>query len=208
VEELVETGPDGTPDWYRIYDELDSNVSYFVPALHLKIIPLDMFEPISPEVPLDQKRIEVNLTAQRLMCYEYDSLVFQTDVATGIPGGGQSGDRGLSTTTPNIKTTILDKYASKHMGNSYFGLDKKGNLLADADGYVLPGVPWTCFFTEVGHAFHGAYWHENFGTPMSHGCVNMRTHEANWLFRWALPPHTTGDISNHSTRGTQVEIHY
>jgi lipoprotein-anchoring transpeptidase ErfK/SrfK len=94
------------------------------------------------------------------------------------------------------------------MGNSYFNVGARGNLLADADGYVLPGVPWTSFFTEVGHAFHGTYWHENFGAPMSHGCVNMRTSEANWIFRWTMPPHTTEAISNHSTRGTYVEAHY
>ena len=64
-----------------------------------------------------------------------------------------------------------------------------GNLFADADDYELPGVPWTCFFTAQGHAFHGTYWHENFGVPMSHGCINMRTEEAKWLFRWALPKH-------------------
>jgi len=208
VDQLVESGPDGSPDWYRIYDELDSNVPYFVPAMHLKMVELEMFDPITPEVPYEEKLIEVNLTTQMLTAYEYGRIVFQTNVSTGIPGGGGSGDKGLSTTTPNGNFTILDKYPSKHMGNSYFNLGTTGNLLADADGYVLPGVPWTSFFTEVGHAFHGAYWHENFGTEMSHGCVNMRSNEANWIFRWARPPHTTDSVSNHTARGTQVEIHY
>jgi hypothetical protein len=88
---------------------------------------------------------------------------------------------------------------AKHMGN--------GNLFAGADDYELPGVPWTCFFTDAGHAFHGTYWHENFGTPMSHGCVNMRTSEAKWIFRWALPPHTPDAMSNRGY-GTAVDIHY
>ncbi len=207
VDQLVQAGPDGSPDWYRIYDELDSNVPYYVHAMHLRILPLDMFDPISPDVPPEQKKIEVNLTTQRLTAYEYGKVVFETTISSGIPGGGLSGDRGLSTTTPSGKFDIIDKYPAKHMGNSYFNLGEKGNLLADADGYVLPGVPWTSFFTEVGHAFHGTYWHENFGAPMSHGCVNMRSNEANWIFRWARPPHTTQAISNHTTRGTQVEIH-
>lgn len=45
------------------------------------------------------------------------------------------------------------------------------------------------FFTSVGHAFHGTYWHDNFGTPMSRGCVNMRTEEATRSFRWTRPLH-------------------
>ena len=209
--DAVETGPpdpayDGA--WYRIFDELDSNVPYFVPAIHMRILPLDIFDAITPDVPYEEKLIEVNLTTQRLTAHEYGKPVFQTNVSTGIPGGGESGPKGLSTTTPNGKFTLLDKVPSKHMGYSFWGDSATGNLLADVDNYVLPGVPWSSFFTLVGHAFHGTYWHENFGTPMSHGCVNMRTKEANWIFRWALPPHTTDAISNHSGRGTQVEIHY
>ncbi len=71
-----------------------------------------------------------------------------------------------------------------------------GNLTSDIEAYELPGVPWTSFFEpETGVAFHGTYWHNNFGIPMSHGCVNMRTHEAKWLFRWATPVSSPTDIS-------------
>lgn len=208
VDQKIDVGPDGSPDWYRIYDELDSNVPYFVPAMHLRMIPLDLFDPISPSVPPEEKKIEVNLTTQVLTAYEYGKTVFQTNISSGIPGGGLSGPKGLSDTTPNGKFEILDKYPSKHMGYSYFSMSKNGNLLADSDGYVLPGVPWTSFFTEAGHAFHGTYWHENFGTPMSHGCVNMRTNEANWIYRWSMPPFKSDAISSHNGRGTAVEIHY
>ena len=51
-------------------------------------------------------------------------------------------------------------------------------------GYYLPGVPYTMYFYE-GYALHGTYWHNNFGTPMSHGCINLRTEDAEWLFEWA-----------------------
>jgi lipoprotein-anchoring transpeptidase ErfK/SrfK len=206
--DAVQEGPDGKP-WYRIFDELEGGaVKYFVPAMHMRPVPPSSFEPISPDVPKEQKKIEVNLTTQTLTAYEYGKIVFQTNISSGIPGGGASGEKGLSTTTPDGKFEIIDKYPSKHMGYSYFSSTTGGGSLADSDGYVLPGVPWTSFFTEVGHAFHGTYWHQNFGAPMSHGCVNMRTREANWIFRWALPPHTISDISNHSMSGTPVEIHY
>jgi len=209
--EALEEGPkiaDYNGGWYRIFDELDSNISYHVPAVHLRILPPSYMEPISPNVPYEEKLIEVNLFTQTLTAYEYGKAVFQTNVSTGIRGGGLSGSKGLSTTTPNGKFTILDKVPSKHMGNSYFSIGKNGSLLADADGYVLPGIPCSSFFTPVGHAFHGTYWHENFGTEMSHGCVNMRNHEANWIFRWAKPPHTADAIYNDKGVGTMVEIHY
>ena len=209
--EALEEGPkmaDYTGPWYRIYDELDSNVPYYVPAIHLRILPLSYFDPISPDVPYDDKLIEVNLTTQRLVAYEYGRSVFQTNISSGIRGGGLGGEKGISTTTPSGKFTVLDKVPSKHMGYSFFSIGDRGDVTTDESGYILPGIPWSTFFTPVGHAFHGTYWHENFGTEMSHGCINMRTDEANWIFRWTLPAHSTDAVSNHRGRGTVVEIHY
>ena len=51
-------------------------------------------------------------------------------------------------------------------------------------GYDLPDVPWIMYFYQ-GYSFHGTYWHNNFGTPMSHGCINMKTEDAKWLYDWA-----------------------
>lgn len=52
-------------------------------------------------------------------------------------------------------------------------------------GYYLENVPYTMYFTEEGHGIHGTYWHDNFGTPMSHGCVNLPNDMAEWFFYWA-----------------------
>jgi lipoprotein-anchoring transpeptidase ErfK/SrfK len=62
-----------------------------------------------------------------------------------------------------------------------------GRLTDSLDAYELPGVPWVLFFYQTGIAFHGTYWHTDFGRPRSHGCINMRCEEAKWLFRWTLP---------------------
>lgn len=194
--EAIETGPFGE-QWYRVYDDL-TGFPYNVNPLHVRPIPLNELAPISPDVPLEKKRIEVNLTTQALTAYEGDRQVLKTSICSGIPNGPR-GSNGISTKTPQGEFRILDKMPAKHMGN--------GNLFADADDYELPGVPWTSFFTLQGHAFHGTYWHENFGTPMSHGCINMRTEEAKWLFRWALPPHAMGKTFNRGY-GTLVQIHY
>jgi lipoprotein-anchoring transpeptidase ErfK/SrfK len=194
--EAIEAGPNGEA-WYRVYDDL-TGFPYYVNPMHLRAIPLKDLEPISPDVPFEKKRIEVNLTTQTLIAYENDKEALKTTIASGIPNGPRGAD-GLSTKTPSGEHHILDKMPNKHMGN--------GNLFADADDYELPGVPWTLFFTAQGHAFHGTYWHQNFGVPMSRGCINMRTEEANWLFRWAMPKHEIGKTVNRGY-GTLVQIHY
>ncbi len=210
--DAVEEGPemaDYDGPWYRIFDELDSNVTYYAPAIHMRVLPEDMLYPMSPDVPYQDKLIEINLATQMLYAYEYGSHVFQTNISSGVPGD-PTGGSGIPTTTPVGSFTIMDKVPAKHMGFSYFGEQTTGNILADVDNYVLPGVPWTSFFTTQGHAFHGTYWHENFGSPMSHGCINMRTDEANWLFRWATPIPIAPTTERVATRGlgTKVEIHY
>jgi len=171
----IDAGPDGRP-WYRLLDEL-LEINYHVPAAHLRPIPEDEWDPISPEIPFERKRIEVDLTRQLLSAYENEKVIFQTSISSGIPGLPSSNN--LPTATPRGKFNIQSKYPSKHMGD--------GSLAADIEAYELVGVPWTSFFTSTGYAFHGTYWHDNFGVPMSRGCINMRPAEAKWLFRWALP---------------------
>ncbi len=89
------------------------------------------------------------------------------------------------------------KMASKHMGD--------GQLTSDLNAYELPGVPWCTFFAENGVAFHGTYWHTNYGVPMSYGCVNMKPAEAKWLFRWVLPVADVMDW-DHKGYGTQITV--
>ena len=194
--EAIEEGPTGET-WYRIYDDL-TGFPYHINPLHVRPIPLDELVAITPEVEVQNKRIDVNLRTQTLVAYEIDKPILETKISSGMPNGPRDAN-GLSTKTPEGEFRIMDKMPAKHMGN--------GNLFADADDYELPGVPWTCFFTPQGHAFHGTYWHENFGVPMSHGCINMRTEEAKWLFRWALPAHKLGRSFNRGF-GTLVQIHY
>jgi len=171
----IDTGPDGQP-WYRLLDEL-LEINYHVPATHLRPIPENEWSPISPEVPFEKKRIEVDLARQTLIAYENSESVFRTTISSGIPGMPSA--NGLPTATPRGEFNIQSKFPSKHMGD--------GSLASDIEAYELVGVPWTSFFTSTGYAFHGTYWHDNFGVPMSRGCVNMRPAEARWLFRWALP---------------------
>ena len=105
------------------------------------------------------KQIVVDLSDQRVYAYENGQLLRNVLVSTGLWG------------TPTVQGDyrIYVKYDSQ---------------LMSGPGYYLPGVPYVMYFYK-GYSLHGTYWHNNFGQPMSHGCVNMPTPEAQWFYNWA-----------------------
>jgi len=113
--------------------------------------------------------IDVDLSQQMLYAYEGDTVVASFLVSTGVPAF----------------PTVTGQY------HIYIKLI---STLMAGDGYYLPDVPYTMYFYK-GYGIHGTYWHHNFGHPMSHGCVNMYTPDAKWMFYWA-------------SVGTLVNIHY
>lgn len=169
------TGPDGLV-WYQLTSELTNYLVYYVPAMHLRPIPDHEISPISPDLAYEDKYIVVSLEEQLLIAFEHDQPVFRARISSGLPGRVVPD----GTQTPRGEFHIVSKAPSKHMGNV--------QASGAPDSYSLPGVPWASFFIfETGVAFHGTFWHSNFGTPMSHGCINMRNQDAKWLFRWVLP---------------------
>ncbi|UCD99343.1 MAG: L,D-transpeptidase [Chloroflexota bacterium] len=190
----IEEGPDDNP-WYRLHDEL-LRIEYHVPASHVRLVDDEELTPLSPEVPEGAKSILVKLTEQTLTAFEENEVVLHTHVSTGLPSLGPV--TGIPTETPRGIFNIDPKVPSKHMGN--------GQLTSEVGAYELPGVPWTCFFEhETGIAFHGTYWHDNFGGRMSHGCVNMRVEDAKWLYRWSTPVAKASDWTRNGF-GTRVEV--
>jgi hypothetical protein len=161
---------------YRLLDDW-LRVNYYVPAIALNPLTPDSYSPFIFAGTRDEKRIVIDLNQQQLTAYENETILMQTKVATGKPRQGDPKDK--PTTTPVGTFRIRKKLPSRHMGY--------GVLTDDIFAYELPGVPWTMIFHEDGYALHGAYWHNNFGTQMSHGCVNMRCTDAQWLFRWTSP---------------------
>ena len=194
VSEIVE-GPDGNA-WYRIKDELigSDNLNYYIPAAHARLIPTEETSPISPDINPDKKYIEVSLADQELTAYEEGRVVLRTKISSGldyIPPGE------IPWKTPTGRFNVQTKMPSKHMGGA--------ELTDDLTAYVLPGVPWAAFFEpENGIAFHGTFWHQNFGMPMSHGCINMKTEEARWIYRWTTP---AGDMTKMTTIGFGTQVH-
>jgi lipoprotein-anchoring transpeptidase ErfK/SrfK len=187
----LEDGPDGKP-WYQLTSEIDDYLKYYVPANHMRVIGTQEMAPLSPNVPAEQKHIEVSIEQQMMRAFEYDQQVYEARVSTGIPSRPPTDDS-LPTATPKGRFRIYSKLPNKHMGVV------TGNPDAlEGDSFSLPGVPWTCFFEpNGGYAFHGTYWHNNFGLQMSHGCINMRNEDAKWLFRWTTPAFNE-EITSHS----------
>jgi hypothetical protein len=195
----LDTGPDGEP-WYRVTDELQP-IDYFVPAIHLRPVTEEEMAPLSPDVPAEEKRLEINLAMQTLEAYERDQKVYEARVSSGV-SRTLPPENGIPTETPKGRFNIYSKMPSKHMGD---GRLMRGDL--DLEAYELVGVPWTIFFhrLDTGYALHGTYWHNNFGVPMSHGCVNLRNPDAKWIFRWTTPANSPLEIEKNGF-GTQVHI--
>jgi len=114
------------------------------------------------------KKIVVNRTKQTLIAYDGDTVFMSTKVSTGL----------LLTPTPRGIFTIFKKTPTRYMQ----GPIPEAHL---SQYYDLPGVPWNLYFTEQGAVIHGAYWHDDFGKPHSHGCVNLSPAEAERLYYWA-----------------------
>jgi lipoprotein-anchoring transpeptidase ErfK/SrfK len=120
-----------------------------------------------------EKKIYIDLTNQRLYAFEGNRLVYNFLVSTGKWG---------RTPTGIFKIWVKLRYTKMSGGsralNTY---------------YYLPNVPYVMYFYNSqisrsrGYGIHGTYWHSNFGHPMSHGCINMKTEEAGELYHWAEP---------------------
>ena len=172
----VHTGMDGRA-WYSLLDDA-LGIQYYARAEHLRRIGEDEISPISTDVPWSEKKIEIDLYSQKLRALEYGQAVFETKISSGIPDKNPRFN-GIPTITPSGRFYITRKTPLRHMGD--------GNLTSNLDAYELPGVPWVCFFHITGVAVHGTYWHTDFGRPRSHGCVNVPTEAAQWIYRWSLP---------------------
>lgn len=195
ITHLLEEGPHGEP-WYGLTDDR-LRVVLYVPAAHLRPIPAKELTPISPEVPPEEKRLEISISDQRAIAYEGEREVFRAPVSSGLPSRGPS-PNGIPTDTPHGNFRVSLKVPSRHMGD--------GNLTSSLDAYELPGVPWVTYFHAYGIGFHGTYWHDNFGARMSHGCVNMRNEDAKWIYRWTDPPIEHNEWYKLG-RGTKVSVY-
>lgn len=137
-----------------------------------------------------EKWIEVILSEQKLRAWEGSRLFVETPISSG------------KSWTPTIKGEfrISSKFQYAKMS---------GGVPGTSSYYYLPNVPYIMYF-RGDYSLHGTYWHNNFGHPMSHGCVNLPTTVAEKLYYWTTPTVPSGRhavVANADNLGTRVVIH-
>lgn len=182
------SSPDGSV-WYQVLDD-KWNKLYYAPAAHLRLLPGEELAAISPEVPETERKIVVKLDDQLIFAYQGGAPVFASRVASGAIL------RTGTYTTPTGSFMTYHKRPTRHMA--------AGDLTAN--GFDLPGVPWVMYLTESGISIHGTFWHNDFGRPRSHGCINVTPAAAKWFFRWTAPAVNPGELFAYKPKGTLVEI--
>jgi lipoprotein-anchoring transpeptidase ErfK/SrfK len=110
----------------------------------------------------------VDVSEEMLYAYDGDTLFMKEAISTGLE----------FTPTPLGTFEVFKKTPSRYMQGPIPGVSDQV--------YDLPGVPWNLYFTDGGAVIHGAYWHNNFGKPWSHGCVNLPPQKAKELYKWAV----------------------
>lgn len=137
----------------------------------------------------NEKWIEVDLSEQKLRAWEGDKLFLESLISSG---------KYVPTPTGEFRIWIKFHYARM-----------QGGVKGTGSYYNLPNVPYIMYFHK-GFGLHGTYWHNNFGQPMSHGCVNLPTPVAEQLYYWTTPIIPAGAHQVRSTtdnQGTRVVIH-
>jgi hypothetical protein len=153
--------------------------------------------PVPPEdLGPGEKWIDVDMTLQTLVAFEGMRPVFAARVSTGRRN---MVDRERDHPTPAGVFRIREKHITATMD---------GDVASDGP-YSIEDVPWVMYF-DGSYALHGAFWHNAFGTPRSHGCVNMAPADAKELFGWVeprLPVGWHGVYATESLPGTRVVLH-
>lgn len=137
----------------------------------------------------DEKWIEIDLSEQKLTAHEGDKIIYTFLISSG---------KWAPTPTGEFRIWIKLRYALMKGGKKELGTY-----------YYLPNVPYTQYFYK-GYGVHGTYWHNNFGQPMSHGCVNLSIPDAEKLFYWTHPLISSGiqvAYPSSEDKGTRVVIH-
>ena len=190
----MKTGSQGQA-LYRINEKYGSYGDIFWgEAEAFRPITEDEIAPIRPEV--DDKRIVVNVTYQTMSCYEGKDEVFFTRISSGAKWDAYGNSVDVWA-TPIGNFPIWRKLVSLHMSGGTTG-----------GGWDLPGVGWVSLFVGSGVAIHATFWHNNYGEPMSRGCVNARPEDSKWVLRWSSPnvQLDPGDLTIPWPGGTKVEV--
>jgi len=188
--------------WYRLNERSGSYGDIFwAPGDAFRVLHPEELLPISPDVPVDQKKIVINVAedVQTLTCFESDKEVYFCRISAGRRADAEGNPQEKSATPMGTFGTSW-KLHSIHMSGGASGV-----------GWDLIGVAWPTFFATPGIAIHSTFWHANFGGEyMSHGCVNLLADDARFVWRWSTPvvPYHTIEVRESwpSDNLTRVEV--
>ena len=138
----------------------------------------------------NERWVEIDLSEQKLFARQGDHIVYEFSVSTGKPW--------TPTITGDFRIYLKLRYTKMSGGSQDNGTY-----------YYLPNVPYVQYFSGD-YGLHGTYWHRNFGQQMSHGCVNLRTLDAEKLFYWTTPGVSRFEnraLASQEDLGTRVIIH-
>jgi len=171
--------------WYRLQDGIAYSPGPYVLATSLRYLPPEVLSPIASE--RTDKKIVVDLAKQEMTCFEGDTPIFSARTATGY----------APNYTPRGEYEVLRKSHTSYM------IGGEGS-----DHYDLPGVSFPTYFTRTAIAVHGTYWHNDYGRPRSHGCVNVLNDVAQFVFRWSNPavPYDQPSLVVNRGEGTKVVV--
>jgi lipoprotein-anchoring transpeptidase ErfK/SrfK len=195
----MRTAYDGTIQ-YRVNERYGPGDKFWADAGAFQPLTDNDFDPISASVADTDKQIVVNKQYQSLTCYEGAKEVYFCRVSTGRKFDMLTGEPYDEPLTPEGEFHIFRKLASMHMIGG-----------AVESGWDTPGIGWTCLFAPGGVAIHSTFWHNNYGVPVSHGCVNVTPQDAHWIFRWTTPivPMDPGDVDitvEGALPGTRIKV--
>ena len=184
--------------YYRVNEDYGHGYGYgdifWAEATAFRPITEEEIAPIHPEIT--DKNIVVNVNQQTLSCYEGASEVYFCRVSTGqkLDEYGLPADDWV---TPVGDHWIWRKTISLHMSGGGTGA-----------GWDTMAVPWTSLFVGTGVSIHATFWHSDFGTARSHGCVNASPEDAKWIFRWTTPYISLypGDQTASDYSGTMIHV--
>lgn len=179
--------------WYRVNERYGNPGDIlWAPGEAFRPLSKEELTPINPDVEDKHVVVDVNWEKQTLSCFEGNTEVFYCRISSGVSSGS------TPVTPPGGNGfPIWRKLHSVHMAGG-----------TNADGWDLMGIGYTALFVGDGVAIHSTYWHNNFGEPMSHGCVNARPEDAKWIFRWTQPvvPFDTGDMTVSGSGSTRIIV--
>ena len=180
---------------YRVNERYGSYGDiFFADARAFRKVTEEEIAPINPGV--ENKKILINVNQQSLSCFEGNNEIYFCQVSTGRKFDEFGIRVDTWDTTPGTHW-IWRKLVSLHMSGGETGA-----------GFDTMAIPWTSLFVGAGIAIHATFWHNDFGTPKSHGCVNALPEDAKWIFRWTSPQvaYNPGDVTNNTYEGTRIEV--